>query len=570
MAFPGSPSNNQTTVVNGITYIYNSTIGSWTRLTNNTFSGNITTTANIVANGAYISGNAIIGGNLQVTGNVTYLNYDTITYTETANAIVANIVTVSGNISAGNVIISGTEYSSNIVTGNISAGNVIISGTEYSSNIVTGNITAGNVLANLYGTQFGNTVGTTATYSGNITAGNIISNLYSPVVNINSTLGGYNVLNITGAALPAYGSQSWSFFTQNLRLTGGAGSWILFPDSSTQTTAYPGTLLSGSSTLAITTLNAATIGNTGAALTGTTVNVLGTTNSTGTSTGALQVAGGVGVGGNVYVGGNVVVTGNVISGTGNITVQSFTGNTGQFYGNAAGFTALYAGIPSGYSATPDTIIQSAGNFNSYVQNNSQNINAGSQATTDWVATASNGTDTTYYVDLGIAGGGYSNASPYNSLGTSLWPNDAYLYAQGNVAGQPGGNLVVGTSIPGTVTRILAGGVNSSNVVATFANTGVTVSGNLTVSGNITGNISGNTVAAQGTFGNLTITGFHIIGGNTPSTSDTTGALQVAGGVGVQGNVYIGSNVFVQSNATSQTYTRVEYNIPHPFLLMGAS
>jgi hypothetical protein len=191
------------------------------------------------------------------------------------------------------------------------------------------------------------------------------------------------------------------------------------------------------------------------------------------------------INGNLSVAGNLTVTGNIVGGTANIILQTFSGNSGQFFGNAAGFGALYAGIPSGYSATPDTIIQSAGNFNSYVQNNSQNINAGAQSTTDWVATASNGTDTIYYVDLGIAGGGYANTSPSNSLGTSLWPNDAYLYAQGNVAGQPGGNLVVGTSIPGTVTRILAGGVNSANVVATFANTGATINGNLVVNNNIT-------------------------------------------------------------------------------------
>jgi hypothetical protein len=422
--------------------------------------------------------------------------------------------------------------------------------------------------------------------------------LYSPTVNINSTAGLYNVLNITGAALNGYGgSQTWAFFTQNA-VGGGPGNWILFPDSSYQYTAYPGTLASGISTLAISTLNAATIGNTNASLTGSSAVITGTTNSTGTSSGALQVVGGVGVGGNVYVGGNVVVTGNVISGSGNITVQSFTGNSGQFYGNAAGFTALYAGIPSGYAATPDTIIQSAGNFNSYVQNNSQNINAGSQATTDWVATASNGSDTIYYVDLGIAGGGYSNASPYNSLGTSLWPNDAYLYAQGNVAGAPGGNLVVGTSVPGTVTRILAGGVNSSNVVAIFSNTGLTVSGNVISSNVYTNGLfwagNGNVIQTGGGGGSITYTA------NTapPATGNTVGSQwyntstdtlyeyeydgvtyhwvdiaspTLATNVNlISGNLTVTGNLFVQSNTASGTVTRVEYNIPHPFMLMGAT
>ena len=31
-----------------------------------------------------------------------------------------------------------------------------------------------------------------------------------------------------------------------------------------------------------------------------------------------------------------------------------------------------------------------------------------------------------------------------------------------------------------------------------------------------------------------------------------------------------NTIYALSNAASGTYTRVEYNIPHPFLLMGAS
>ena len=49
--------------------------------------------------------------------------------------------------------------------------------------------------------------------------------------------------------------------------------------------------------------------------------------------------------------------------------------------------------------------------NSYTQINFQNESGGTQATTDWIATANNGTDTTYFVDLGIAGSGYDNSNP---------------------------------------------------------------------------------------------------------------------------------------------------------------
>jgi hypothetical protein len=51
MAFPTSPTNGQTTTVNGITYAYNSTNNAWKRqtLTDITVTGNITAAQNITA-----------------------------------------------------------------------------------------------------------------------------------------------------------------------------------------------------------------------------------------------------------------------------------------------------------------------------------------------------------------------------------------------------------------------------------------------------------------------------------------------------------------------------------------
>ena len=180
--------------------------------------------------------------------------------------------------------------------------------------------------------------------------------------------------------------------------------------------------------------------------------------------------------GDITVGGNINVTGNVIQ-------YNITGNSGQFFGNINGFGALYAGIGTGYTIEPQTTVQISSNYNGYAQLEQQNINNGTQATTDYVATSGTGNNTTYYVDLGIAGGGYDGTNPNNSLGTSLLPNDSYLYSQGNVSapGQ-GGNLVIGTTIPGTITKIIAGGINSANIVATFSNTGLTVIGNVTGGG----------------------------------------------------------------------------------------
>ena len=53
-----------------------------------------------------------------------------------------------------------------------------------------------------------------------------------------------------------------------------------------------------------------------------------------------------------------------------------------------------------------------------------------------------------------------------------------------------------------------------------------------------------------------------------ATSPTSGAVQITGGAGIGGNVYVGGNLFVTSNAAAGSSTRVEANVPHPFMLMG--
>jgi len=224
--------------------------------------------------------------------------------------------------------------------------------------------------------------------------------------------------------------------------------------------------------------------------------LLGTiTNSTGSilTTGTLTVSNSASVIGNLTVGGNILVA------TGNIT----TLNSAFFVGNTiTGFNALYAGIPSGYSILPQVVAQFSENYNGYAQINTQNINAGGDATTDYVATANNGTDTTYYVDLGIAGSGYDPNSPYNSLGNVMYPNDAYLYAQGNTSANIGGNLVIGTTVHGRNLVIITGGINTDHNAATFFHSG------------------------------------------TESANTASGTFVVYGGAGVQANLNVGGNLVV--------------------------
>lgn len=81
-----------------------------------------------------------------------------------------------------------------------------------------------------------------------------------------------------------------------------------------------------------------------------------------------------------------------------------------------------AGTSSSYN-----VISGKGTLNNYLQLNIQNRSAGDVASSDLVATANNGTETTNFVDLGINSSGFTNTT-YPVIGGA---NNAYLYSTGN-------------------------------------------------------------------------------------------------------------------------------------------
>jgi hypothetical protein len=266
-------------------------------------------------------------------------------------------------------------------------------------------------------------------------------------------------------------------------------------------------------TLQATNVYAATVGNIGANIvgTGTYLTALNASNLSSGTVPSAQISGSytgitaigtltaLSVAGNASVSGNLSV-GNLNIASGNVTVS----NSGSFIGNAVtGYGALYAGIPSGYAILPSTPFEIATNANTYSQLNMQNINNGAQASSDYIITADNGSDSTYYGDFGIASSTYY----YPSLGlTAIGPNDTYILGVGyNSLGPYTGNVgnVVISSSNGMI-KLATGGANVANVVATVIGTGFSVNA------------------------------------STRSTSTTTGALVVAGGAGIAGNVFVGN------------------------------
>jgi hypothetical protein len=93
------------------------------------------------------------------------------------------------------------------------------------------------------------------------------------------------------------------------------------------------------------------------------------------------------------------------------------------------------------------VISGKGSLDNYLQLNIQNNSAGTSASSDVVATANNGDETTNYVDMGINGGG-------NTSGVMGAANDAYLYNLGQ-------NLLMGTGTAAKSLVFMTGGTTQS-------------------------------------------------------------------------------------------------------------
>jgi hypothetical protein len=160
--------------------------------------------------------------------------------------------------------------------------------------------------------------------------------------------------------------------------------------------------------------------------------------STNHTTGALVIPnGGLGVAGNVYL-------------SGHADTRFQVGEGGQFL--------------------PNVLAQFTSNVDSYVQINMQNLNSGTSASSDFVATADNGDDSQNFIDMGIA------SSTYNYPGyTAIKPNDGYLLTNG-------GNLILSAGSVAKEIQFYASGTEEANLIGRWD------SGNLTVNTHISATV----------------------------------------------------------------------------------
>jgi hypothetical protein len=103
-------------------------------------------------------------------------------------------------------------------------------------------------------------------------------------------------------------------------------------------------------------------------------------------------------------------------------------------------------------------INGVGLTDTYMQCAWQNKSTGANASTDIVVTADNGTDATWYMDLGINGSGYSVGT-----WTVSGPGDAYLL-------NASGIMTIGTLTSGKAMKVHTGGSLAANIRAEFNDT----------------------------------------------------------------------------------------------------
>jgi len=413
--FPAGPSNGQTTTINGIVYVYDSTKTAWKRSTS--YGGNLTvfgniTSANVITGNVYTSGGIYWSNNGAAyssggggggssnflytaaasapgsptkgdqwfdTGDGTLYEYmddgdsfqwvDIQTPTFASNAIVTSLsgdVSTGGNISASSIVITSGIYWAN--------GVAFVSSIYNNSNVeayIGGNLGAYQLYANAN-----------------------IGTLFLGNISTQANLGAFQTFSNANAA-----TQATAINTINANL----GAYQLYAN------ANIGTLFLG---------NASTNANLGAFQTyanskiGTNTNsnlvVVATTPSTSTTTGALVVRGGAGIAGNITSAN--VVTGNVYTSGG-----IYWSNNGAAYSSGGGSPfASNIVITSGTASTDTTTgaIVATGSGGIGI-GGSAYIGAGIQNTAIGNVTASTGAFTTisasgqatFNSDFVVTGGG---------------------------------------------------------------------------------------------------------------------------------------------------------------------
>jgi hypothetical protein len=118
--------------------------------------------------------------------------------------------------------------------------------------------------------------------------------------------------------------------------------------------------------------------------------------------------------------------------------------------------AMYGDTSTG---TPDV---------NYLQMNIQNGSSSTLASSDLIMTSNDGTDTTYYQDIGVCSSTYADP-----LSTVWMAHDGYVYVEG-------GNEVIGTLTAGKTVKFFTGGSLAANIRVSVVDTGLDIASALSL------------------------------------------------------------------------------------------
>ena len=513
-----------------------------------------------------------VGASATLTGTLiaTTVNAGTIgnsgaTLTGTLSTAAQTNITSVGTLTS--LAVGAVTSSGTIIASTINAGTIGNSGATLTGTVSTAAQNSITTMTGLTGFGTASVVTTAAghlTVTGNLTVNgtqNIINNtIYETteyVVNQNATNGNIGTLVATTG-----------FSAANAVITGGSINNVTVGATTHTTGRF--------TTVTATTVNAGTIGNSGATLTGTLntaaqtgitsvgtltgLTVTGTTALAGTTASTLNATSGnttTGYFGSLNTA-NAVITGGYINSLANLTATTahatnFSSGNIYFTGTTAG-TVSTANVALYTSTTALTTNQS---FYPQFANLATTGNTITGVSANWVFNPSTG-------NLVLAG---TTTSSSTTTGALVVAGGAGIAGNINIGGTTNyfaGIVMVGTPSSSNDYRVdiapqssgaalrLRGGSGGTSYLQ-FTDSAISTQWGFLETSSGSHNISHNQIVRISTASTervrITAAGNVVINGTTASTSTTTGALVIAGGAGIAGNLYVGGSFF-QGNLPS--------------------
>ena len=265
-------------------------------------------------------------------------------------------------------------------------------------------------------------------------------------------------------------------------------------------------------------------------------NFQATTSSTSSVTGAVVVTGGLGVGGKINSANDINSSGVLT--VSNSTDSSSTGTGGIVTNGGLGVARnAYFGAALNVSGAISGAALSASGPAIFTDSTaSTGYSSGAVLVSGGAGIAGNlnvnGATSNFYKDVVIAG----NLTAGNIISTTstLSSTGGIIYLQNGISGDNGydAGLEINYYLPGQGAKKGFLGWERTTGNLKYYSTDASVA----------------TGVYSGTAGSAAFGAYYAVN-TTPSTSTTTGALQVAGGAGIAGNIYVGTDAVVTGNAT---------------------